>query len=165
MSLSKCYFFQKELNFLGHQISENGIEPCPKKTEAIQEWPKPQNVRQLRSWLGLCGYYRKMIAHSATIAKPLHKLTEAYTPFVWDDAAEKSLLELKAKLCSAPILAFPSESLPSILHTDASNVAASAVISQIQDNTETVIGYFSKCFFQEVNATTVRQEKKCMPLS
>ena len=155
----KCKLFQRRLSFLGHQLSEDGIEACTEKTEKVKNWPRPQNVRQLRSFLGLCSYYRKMVQNFATIAKPLHSLTETNTPFTWDDKAEAAFRELKDRLCNAPILAFPIETQPFILDTDASNVAAGAVLSQVQNNQERVISYYSQCFTHtERNYCTTRKE-------
>lgn len=76
ISPKKCNLFQRKVKFLGHLVSENGIEPSPSKIEAIKDWPTPCNVKDLRSFLGTISYYRRLIKGFADIAKVLHKLTE-----------------------------------------------------------------------------------------
>ena len=88
LKLSKCKFFKKRVEYLGHIISENGIKTNPKKIEAIVKWPQPQTVTQMHSFLGFCNYYRKFIHRYAQIAKPLCKLISG------DQAKTK-----QAKLC------------------------------------------------------------------
>ena len=72
----KCQLFQKEVEFLGHIINERGVNTDPNKIECIADWPIPRNVKEVRSFLGLCGYYRRFIANYSRIAKPLTRLTE-----------------------------------------------------------------------------------------
>eukprot|EP00731_Ephydatia_muelleri_P033166 Em0025g122a len=134
---SKCRFLQKEVKFLGHVVSENGISTDPGKTEAIQKWPVHRSRRELQQFLGLANYYRRFIKSFALIAKPL---TEKNAPFEWTAACQKSFDDLRKCLASAPILAYPDHSKPFLLDTDASDVGIGAVLSQIQDNgSESVI--------------------------
>ena len=79
----KSEFFMKEIKYLGHIISKNGILMDPKKLRVIQEWPPPRNVHELRSFLGMCSYYRRFIAHFSMIAGPLHDLTKKKVQYVW----------------------------------------------------------------------------------
>ena len=78
----KCTLFQKEVKFLGHVVNEDGVSTDPDKTMVIREWSTPKNVTDVRSFLGLCSYYRKFIKNFASIARPLHKLTEKGRNFV-----------------------------------------------------------------------------------
>jgi hypothetical protein len=79
----KCELQRKEVAFLGHKISENGVEPDNRKVEATQKFPRPNTVRQLKSFLGLAGYYRMFVPHFSKIAAPLHKLLKKDAKFVW----------------------------------------------------------------------------------
>ncbi len=141
---NKCHFFKKSVSYLGHVVSEEGVATDPEKIRAVKEWPTPKNVSELRSFLGLCSYYRKYIQSFSQIAKPLHVLTEKNRFFQWTDEAEKAFQKLKSMLISSPILAYPDENAPFILDTDASNCHLGAVISQIQDEKERVIAYYSR---------------------
>ena len=78
----KCQLFQKEVEYLGHIVSASGIKTDPKKIQAVRDWPEPNNVTELRSFIGLCSYYRRFILGFADIAKPLHRLTSKGEPFV-----------------------------------------------------------------------------------
>ena len=80
---SKCVLFQKSVAYLGHIVSENGIETDPAKVERVCEWPVPENSTEVKSFLGLAGYYRRFVPNFASVARPLHKLTEAYVDFAW----------------------------------------------------------------------------------
>ena len=132
------------MKYLGHVISENGIETDPEKIEAIRNWPQPVNKTQVRSFLGLCSYFRKFIRNFADIARPLHKITEHSKVFGWTDECEDSFKTLKTELTETPILTHPDFSLPFILDTDASHQAVGAVLSQVQDGNEKVVAYASK---------------------
>ncbi|XP_075473392.1 uncharacterized protein LOC142504403 [Primulina tabacum] len=98
----KCEFWLKSVSFLGHVISEAGVSVDPKKVEAITEWPKPKNAADIRSFLGLAGYYRKFVEGFSSIAIPLTKLTQKNSKFIWDEGCEKSFQTLKEKLASTP---------------------------------------------------------------
>ncbi|KAK3095582.1 hypothetical protein FSP39_016324 [Pinctada imbricata] len=142
----KCVLLQKQVSFLGHVISENGVSTDPKKIQDVIEWPTPRTVKDVRSFLGLCSYYRKFVLNFSTIAKPLTKLTEKNQNFRWTNECEIAFQKLKQALVSAPILAYPQSEGKFILDTDASNLGMGAVLSQIQGNQEKVICYFSKTF-------------------
>eukprot|EP00731_Ephydatia_muelleri_P009815 Em0005g401a len=153
---SKCRFLQKEVKFLGHVVSENGISTDPGKTEAIQKWPVHRSRRELQQFLGLANYYRRFIKSFALIAKPLQYLTEKNAPFEWTAACQKSFDDLRKCLTSAPILAYPDHSKPFLLDTDASDVGIGAVLSQIP---ESVIAYASRSLSrQEQKYCVTRKE-------
>ena len=155
----KCSLFQKEVIYLGHKVSKEGIQTDPAKISAVKEWPTPANVHEVRSFMGLCSYYRKFIEHFAEIARPLNKLTEKNAKFLWSDKCDQSFKELKEHLITAPILAYPSLDHKFILDTDASNDSIGAVLSQIIDGQERVIAYGSKALLKaERNYCVTRRE-------
>lgn len=142
----KCTLFSKQVKYLGDVMSEEGVETDVEKVEAVRKWPEPVNKTQVRSFIGLCSYYRKFIANFAEIARPLHRLTEASVAFKWTNECQVAFDALKAKLTSAPILTHPDFSKPFILDTDASQNAIGAALSQIQNGQERVVAYASKVF-------------------
>lgn len=155
----KCALFQKEVEFLGHVVSEKGIETSDSKIQSIREWPRPRDKHEVRSFLGICTYYRRFVEGFADIAAPLHKLTEANNTFAWNQKCEDSFRRLKAALCSSPILAYPKRQGQFILDTDASNIGIGAVLSQVQDGEEKVIEYYSKILTKpERNYCVTRKE-------
>ena len=159
LSPQKCVLFQKQVSFLGHTISENGVSTDPKKIQDVINWPTPKNVKEVRSFLGLCSYYRKFVENFSTIAKPMHKLTEKNVTFKWTPECETAFEKLKTALVSSPILSYPQNEGIFILDTDASNVGMGAVLSQVQNEQEKVICYFSKCFSKpERNYCVTRRE-------
>ena len=141
----KCNLFQKNVCFLGHVISESGIATDPKKIGSVKNWPTPKTLKDLRSFLGLCSYYRRYVFQFSTIAKPLHKLTEKVETFSWTQECDNAFNRLKHTLINAPILAYPLSEGEFILDTDASGFGISGVLSQLQNNEEKVIAYYSKC--------------------
>ncbi|GFW72910.1 retrovirus-related Pol polyprotein from transposon 412 [Trichonephila clavipes] len=113
----------------------------------------------LRSFLGLCTYYRKFVKGFSNIARPLHKLTESKQKFQWAKECEDSFLQLKEALTSSPILIYPQPDKPFILDTDASNESVGAVLSQEKDGQERVVAYWSKCLSKpERNYCVTRKE-------
>ena len=144
----KCSLFARQVVFLGHVISEQGIKTDPKKTECIDKWPTPKNVHDVRAFLGLCGYYRKFVYRFSNIAKPLYRLTEKRTPFVWSEECAEAFKVLKEKLVQSPILAHPDFTKPFILDVDASDKCIGAVLSQETDDGECVIAYGSRTLTQ-----------------
>ncbi|GBN62197.1 Retrovirus-related Pol polyprotein from transposon 297, partial [Araneus ventricosus] len=159
LNLKKCRFFQKEVTYLGHVISAEGVKTDPEKIKAVVDWPRPETVHDLRSFLGLCTYYRRFVKNFSTIAKPLHKLTEAKSNFNWTEECEKSFNSLKQALTSSPILTYPRTDKDFILDTDASNEGIGAVLSQNIGNEERVIAYFSKSLGKpERNYCVTRKE-------
>ena len=159
MSPKKCHFFRREVKYLGHVVSEQGVKTDPEKISAVQNWPIPENKTQLRSFLGLCTYYRKFVKNFSAFAKPLHRLTEEKQNFVWTQDCQQAFEYLKEQLAETPVLAYPSPDTEFILDTDASNFALGAVLSQIQDGTEKVIAYFSKTLGRsERNYCVTRKE-------
>jgi len=156
----KCDFFKKSLLFLGHQISVEGISCPSEKIEVINHWPTPRSVTEVRSFLGLASYYRSFCKDFATVAKPLHILTEKGRKFIWNDDCQKSFDQLKEILSTSPVLAYPDPNLPFILDTDASNTGIGGVISQIkEDGKEHIVACASRCLSKpEKNYCVTRRE-------
>ncbi|MCG8096512.1 MAG: DDE-type integrase/transposase/recombinase [Candidatus Thiodiazotropha endolucinida] len=155
----KCSLFQTKVTYLGHVVSEDGIACDPSKIEAIENWPAPTNKTEVRSALGLIGYYRKFIPQFAETAKPLTRLTRKNVKFAWDNECEKAFLSLKSTLTCAPVLSFPREDGVFIVDTDASLWGIGGVLSQEQDGIERVIAYASKTLnpAQQNYCTTKRE--------
>ena len=104
---SKCEFWLEQVAFLGHIVSKEGIAVDPEKVSAVTNWEPPKNVGELRSFLGLAGYYRRFIENFSKIAKALTELLKKEKKFEWTDACEASFQELKKRLVSAPVLCLP----------------------------------------------------------
>ncbi|OMO91168.1 reverse transcriptase [Corchorus capsularis] len=126
---SKCSFARPSIDYLGHIISASGVQVDPSKIKAITAWPQPRNLKALRGFLGLTGYYRKFVRHYATIAAPLTNLLKA-NAYEWNEGATKAFELLKKALTSTPILALPDFEKHFEVSTDASNVAIGAVLAQ-----------------------------------
>ncbi len=143
LKASKCKLFQREVKFLGHVVSEKGISTDPDKTAAVTNFSIPRNIKDVRSFLGLTGYYRKFIPEYAHKAEPLFKTLRKDIIFYWGKDQQDSFAELKSALVTAPILAFPMDGVPYIVDTDASSFALGGVLSQVQDGHERVVAYAS----------------------
>jgi hypothetical protein len=141
---SKCEFGKTKVEFLGHVITDRGITVDPSKIRAVQEWPEPKNTSELRSFLGLAGFYMRFVEGFSDTAKPLTDLTGKNTPFVWGEEQFKAFSNLKKKLAQAPVLVNPDPDLPYILHTDASDAATGAVISQDHGRGPQPIAFLSR---------------------
>ncbi|GFU16572.1 retrovirus-related Pol polyprotein from transposon 412 [Trichonephila clavipes] len=140
-------------------VLKEGVRTDPEKVSAVKNWKRPENLRELRSFLGLCTYYRKFVKGFSNIARPLHKLTESKQKFQWTKECEDSFLQLKEALTSSPILIYPQPDKPFILDTDASNESVGAVLSQEIDGQERVVAYWSKCLSKpERNYCVTRKE-------
>ncbi|XP_057418514.1 uncharacterized mitochondrial protein AtMg00860-like [Lotus japonicus] len=105
--LSKCEFWLESVKFLGHVVSKAGIAVDPAKVEAVNSWEAPKTVTEVRSFLGLAGYYRRFIEGFSKIAMPLTKLTKKDQPYNWTPECEASFKELKKRLTTSPILVLP----------------------------------------------------------
>ena len=155
----KCHIFQKEVRYLGHLISGEGVRPDPEKISTIKNWPVSTTYKDLKSFLGLSSYYRKYVLNFASIARPLHRILDGYAgkrkkrrrsiptvPFQekWTDECTTSFETLRKKLISAPILGYPDFLLPFILEIDASHDGLGAILSQDQDGCRVVLAYASR---------------------
>ena len=143
---TKCELFGARVPFLGHIISKNGLEADPDKIAAVEKFPIPTNPTEVKSFLGLCSYYRRYVQNFAEIAQPLLKASEVTANFNWAPEAQDAFETLKSRLTTTPILAFPMMKEPFVLYTDASLTAMGAVLSQVQVGQERAICYASKAF-------------------
>jgi hypothetical protein len=137
---SKCVFAQQQLEYLGHLITENGVATEPSKIVAVANWAPPKNIKQLRSFLGLTGYYKRFIKHYGMISSPLTQLLKKGVPFLWTDQAQEAFQLLKQALLQGPVLTVPDFSKEFTIETDASDVGFGAVLMQEGHP----IAYFSK---------------------
>ena len=144
LKASKCEFGCSKIDFLGFQLSKEGIRPQDKLTEAINSFDRPKNRKEIQRFLGLANFYRHFIPGFSQISKPLTSLTSVHAKFEWTDAVENAFSSLKEKLTSEPVLKFPRFDRPFILEVDASDVAIGGVLSQEQsDNQFHPVAYFS----------------------
>ena len=127
---SKCEFWIREVNFLGHVVSEKGIHVDPAKIQAIKNWSAPTTPTEIRQFLGLAGYYRRFIQNFSKIAKPLTTLTQKGVVFKWGDKQETAFQTLKQALCSAPVLSLPEGTDDFVVYCDASNQGLGCVLMQ-----------------------------------
>ena len=140
----KCKFARREINLLGYVLNEKGIKANPEKTVAISKMPPPKTVKQVRSFLGMAGYYRQCIQNYADLAQPLTELTQKRKRFYWSPECQKAFQALKLALVSDTIVRHPRVDLPYKLYTDASNFCVGAILCQThEDGTEYVVQYLS----------------------
>ena len=163
IKLSKCTFLRQEVEYLGHIVSNEGIKPDPKKQLAIDQFPVPKNVDQVRSFLGLAGYYRKFVKNYADKAHSLTQLTRKDIEWKWGSEQQKAFQLLKDGLTSPPILSYPDFSLDFAIHTDASGYGVGSVLAQMQKDKgkekEVVIAYASQHLnSSQANWSTVEKE-------
>ena len=128
--LSKCEFWLKEVSFLGHVISEGGVSVDPGKVKDVLEWEAPQNVSEIRSFLGMAGYYRRFIEGFSKIARPMTKLLEKGSRFVWTAECQASFDELKKRSTSAPVLIMPDVQKSFSVYCDGSRQGLGCVLMQ-----------------------------------
>jgi hypothetical protein len=150
---------KRECLYLGHIISETGIRPDPKKIQAVVNFPPPKNVKGIKSFLGLSGYYRKFINSYSAIAKPITNLLKKEVPFNWDNACEEAFNKLKNSLVNEPVLQYPDFNRPFILTSDASGKALGAILSQGKVGSDLPIAYASRTLNKsESNYSTTELE-------
>ncbi|WMV14491.1 hypothetical protein MTR67_007876 [Solanum verrucosum] len=127
---NKCEFWLQLVSFLGHIVSSEGIRVDSQKIEAVKQWPRPTSATDIRSFLGLVGYYRRLVEGFSSIASPLTRLTQKMVKFQWSDDCEKSFAELKTKLTTAPVLTLSEGSDGYVIYCDAYRVSLGCVLMQ-----------------------------------
>ena len=162
----KCQFAMAECVYFGHRVGNGKVTPEALKVEVIRQFPTPHTKKQVRSFLGIAGYYRKFIPQYASLAVPLTDLTRKSAPneVVWSHECDRSFQSLKNALCSAPVLRSPDFSRYFILQTNASDRGVGAVLSQCYEQGQDLpIAYFSRKLLprEERYSTT---EKECLAI-
>ncbi|MDD2978257.1 reverse transcriptase domain-containing protein, partial [Aquabacterium sp.] len=140
---SKCAFMQREVGFLGHRIGADGLRVAPDKISAVQQWPVPKSVTEVRSFLGLANFYRRFVRDYSRIALPLTELTKDTVAWSWGPEQQKAFEALKAALCSPPVLMVPDQTKPFVLNCDACKYAIGATLQQDHGNGLQPIAFFS----------------------
>ena len=159
LKASKCHIMQQKVLFLGHVVTPQGIATDPDKIQLVTEWPTPRNLKEVRSFVGLCSYYRRYVKDFARVAAPLHALTRKGVRLEWTNGCAGAFEKLKVCLTTAPVLALPTDDDQYLLDTDASDVGLGAVLSKITDDGEKPIAYGSRlCNGAERNYNVTRRE-------
>jgi hypothetical protein len=126
----KCEFWMEKVTFLGHVLSAEGIVVDPSKVESVTKCEQPSNVTDVKSFLGMAGYYRRFIENFSKIAQPMIELLKNNTKFEWSKACEKSFQELKKRLTTAPVLTLPDIKKDFVVYCDASRQGLGCVLMQ-----------------------------------
>jgi hypothetical protein len=140
---SKCEWMKSEVEFLGHRIGREGLSVDPQKVDAVKQWPAPSNVSDLRSFLGLAGYYRRFLENYSKKALPLTELTKDEVEWHWGTKEQEAFDMLKEELCTAPVLQLANPKLPYVIHCDASGFAVGGCLMQDQGQGLQPVSYIS----------------------
>jgi hypothetical protein len=143
----KCLFGQTSLDFLGHRLCGEGVRPLPGKVKAVQHFPRPDTVKQLRRFLGMVNYYHRFIPHAAARLQPLNEQCSNATPskkIAWTTESSSAFMDARDILAQASMLAHPLQNTPFILSSDASDVGVGGVLEQYQDGRLRPLSFFSR---------------------
>lgn len=143
LNVTKCSFLKTKIEFLGNVIENGTVKPSPKKIQALANSSAPRNVKEVRQFNGLAGYFRKFVPNFSTLMAPLYELTKSNVPWSWTERHELARQEVINRLTSSPLLTIFDPNLPTELHTDASSIGYGAVLIQRQDHNPLVVAYFS----------------------
>lgn len=159
LEIDKCEFLKKEIPYLGHILSQNGVRPDEGKIKAVKNFPVPRTVKQIRQFLGLSGFYRRFVKNYAKIGRPLFDLLKKDIKFNWTKECQVAFEFLKNELCKAPILIFPNLRDEFLLFTDASGTAIGALLAQGSIKKNNAIAYYSRALKgPELNYSTYEKE-------
>lgn len=171
INVAKSQFTKSEVNFLGYVVSENGVRPLPERVKAVQEFPVPSTVRELRRFLALVNVYKRFIAHASGIQEDLRKLIPGNRKndmrmVQWTDEARTSFENCKSSLSEAALLTYPDSSKVLGLMIDASNTAAGAVLQQFDGKSWRPLGFYSEKFNDaQRNYSTFGRELTAMKMA
>ena len=152
---------QGEISFLGHLVSSKGVKILPERGEAIRNFPTPRNLKGVRRFLGMAGFYGRFIKHFSLIAEPLHALKRKNAKFIWGEAQRSAFERLKEALSTPPVLQIPDFSREFTLVCDASDVAVSAVLNQKEGEELAPIAYSSR-LLSPAERRYSTHEKECL---
>lgn len=159
INMEKSKFCRSELKYLGYVVDKFGLRTDPSKIEAVMNFPIPKDVKEIKRFLGMCGWYRRFIENFSKVARPLTRLTSKKVSFEWNDEANDAFNHLKSALVSAPILRCPDFNKPFSIQTDASSFAIGAVLTQNIDGVDHPIAYCSRTLNkQEINYSATERE-------
>lgn len=144
LNLSKCKFLQSKIQYLGYEICEEGIRPGTKKIEAVTKFKEPENIHELRMFLGLTSYFRKFVRGYAVIAHDLYKLLKKGEPWLWDTAHNEAFNKLKDILTTRPVLTLYDPKASIEVHTDASSKGVAGILLQDDGSGLKPVAYFSR---------------------
>ncbi|KAL4103252.1 hypothetical protein QTP88_018629 [Uroleucon formosanum] len=155
----KCEFLRKEVIYLGHKLTEKGVQPDERKIKSVKTFPIPTTVKEIKSFLGLTGYYRNFVPDYGKIAKPITNLLRKGIEFIWTSECQEAFEKLKIILCNEPLLQYPDFEKPFIITCDASNYAVGCVLSQGVIPADLPIAYASRTLNKaEINYSTTEKE-------
>lgn len=144
LKISKCLFYAKTFEYLGHIITEHGIRANPKKIETIKNYPRPSNTKEIQKFMGLCSYFRRYVRDFSKHSRPLTMLLKNEQPFVWTESQQKAFNKLRETLTQEVTLAFPNFDKLFYVTTDASDIAIGAMLSQGELPNDRPIYFFSR---------------------
>jgi len=144
INVKKCQFFRRQTEYLGHTVDSTGLRPNDKKVRDVQNFPVPSSVTQVKSFLGLAGFYRPFIEKFGIVAEPLTRLLRKDTPFAWSSEQQQAFEALKQRLTEAPVLSFPDFNETFYLATDASSIGLGAALMQRHDGRYKPIAFASR---------------------
>ena len=142
----KCEFNKREIQFLGHLVSADGIKPLPKNVDALLKMPEPTDVQTLQTVIGMAGFYTKFVHEFSSIVEPLRALLRGNADFAWTPECSKAFTEIKQRIASYPVLAYydPYPNCPTYVTTDSSGRGLGAVLSQVLNGVERPVAFASK---------------------
>lgn len=161
---SKCSFALQKVHYLGHVITKDGVQVDVTKTDAVKSFPIPECTKDVRSFLGLCNYYRKFIKNYSTIISPLTSLLRKEIKFEWSDDCQYAFDQLKTALTSPPVLAYPDNSKPFTLTTDASGTALGFVLGQFDDKGKERVIAFGGRSLNKFERNYSISERECLAI-